>query len=47
MDLRRANAVVRALTAPAVFQSLVRDSGWTPKAYQEWLASTLADQLLG
>jgi AcrR family transcriptional regulator len=46
LDVKRANAVVRALTAPAVFQSLVGDSGWTPKQYEEWLADSLAVQLL-
>ena len=47
LDLRRANAIVRALTAPAVYQSLVGESGWTPAQYQEWLAGALAAQLLG
>jgi AcrR family transcriptional regulator len=47
VDLKRANAILQALTAPAVYQSLVRDSGWTPKQYEEWLRSSLSDQLLG
>jgi len=47
LDLRRANAIVRALTAPAVYQSLVGESGWSPKQYEEWLAESLAMQLLG
>ena len=46
MDLRRANAIVRALTGPAVYQSLVSESGWAPKQYEEWLSRSLRDQLL-
>jgi AcrR family transcriptional regulator len=47
VDLRRANAIVRALTAPALYQSLVGDSGWTPKQYEGWLMDSLVVQLLG
>mgnify|MGYP003701315717 FL=1 len=46
LGLRRANAVVRALTAPGVYLSLVSDSGWTPQQYQDWLSASLAGQLL-
>jgi AcrR family transcriptional regulator len=46
MDTRRANAVVRALTAPAVYLSLVSDSGWTAQQYQQWLEEILVEQLL-
>lgn len=47
LEQRRANAIVRALTAPSVYQSLVRESGWTPRQYEEWLTASLAQQLLG
>ena len=46
MGLRRANAVLRALTAPSVYVSLVSDSGWTPQQYQDWLSASLVEQLL-
>lgn len=47
LDLKHANAIVRALTAPAVYQSLVGDSAWTARQYEDWLAESLTGQLLG
>ena len=38
--------VIHALMSPEMFRLLVIDRGWTPQRYQEWLAATLAAQLL-
>ena len=35
-----------ALTLPAIYRALVEDRGWTPDAYQQWLAAALARDLL-
>jgi hypothetical protein len=32
--------------APEVYALLVVDRGWKPDRYQQWLAATLAEQLL-
>lgn len=34
------------LTHPDVYQLLVRQRGWSPEAYERWLAETLSTQLL-
>lgn len=39
-------AIMSALTIPEVYRDLVRDRGWTPDRYQEWLERTLTEQLL-
>jgi AcrR family transcriptional regulator len=46
VTVRRASAIVRALTAPGMFQSLVGDSAWSPDEYERWLGDSLAGQLL-
>jgi AcrR family transcriptional regulator len=46
LTVRRASAIVRALTAPSLFQSLVGDSAWTPDEYERWLGESLVGQLL-
>jgi len=46
LTVRRASAIVRALTAPGMFQSLVGDSAWSPGEYERWLSDSLAGQLL-
>jgi AcrR family transcriptional regulator len=38
--------VIHALMSPEVFRLLVIDRGWAPQRYEEWLAATLAAQLL-
>ncbi len=43
---RDAADVIHALMSPEVYRLLVRDRGWTPERYEEWLATTLAQQLL-
>jgi hypothetical protein len=35
-----------ALTHPDVYQLLVRKRGWSPDAYESWLAETLRRQLM-
>ena len=44
---RDAADVIHALMSPEVFRLLVGDRGWTAERYQRWLATTLAQQLLG
>jgi AcrR family transcriptional regulator len=41
-----AGDVIHALMSPEVFRLLVVDRGWAPQRYEEWLAATLAAQLL-
>ena len=43
---RDAADLIHALMAPDVYRLLVVDRGWTPERYEEWLADTLAQQLL-
>jgi AcrR family transcriptional regulator len=43
---RDAEDVVHALMSPEVYRLLVVDRGWSPQRYADWLAGTLADQLL-
>ena len=47
-DLRPRDAedIVHALMSPEVYRLLVVDRGWTPGRYADWLARTLAEQLL-
>jgi AcrR family transcriptional regulator len=46
MDGKRAGALIRALSAGEVYSELVRGEGWTPAAYEDWLAGLLKDLLL-
>ena len=39
-------AILSALTIPEVYRDLVRDRGWTPDRYQQWVGRTLTEQLL-
>jgi AcrR family transcriptional regulator len=43
---RDAADIIHAVASPDVYQLLVTDRGWSPDRYQQWLAETLADQLL-
>lgn len=47
ISARRALDIVDALMGFDLFESLVTHAGWSPQQYQEWLANTLAEQLLG
>jgi AcrR family transcriptional regulator len=42
---RDAADVIHALMSPEVYRLLVSDRDWTPERYQEWLSTTLAQQL--
>jgi TetR/AcrR family transcriptional regulator, regulator of autoinduction and epiphytic fitness len=46
LDGRRAAAIIRALTGGEIYAELVTSEGWTPAAYEAWLARLLADVLL-
>lgn len=46
LDVGRAAAILQALCLPDVFNELVRHSGWTLEAYQDWLAQILKRELL-
>jgi AcrR family transcriptional regulator len=43
---RDAEDRVHALMSPELYRLLVVDRGWSPERYREWLATTLAQQLL-
>jgi AcrR family transcriptional regulator len=47
-DLRERDAadIIHALMSPEVYRLLVGDRSWHPDRYQQWLADTLASQLL-
>lgn len=47
LSLERATALYYALTLSEIYQELVGQSGWSPDAYEVWLADTLKQQLLG
>lgn len=47
VDVARAAAVLDALTLHEVYAELVGVHGWTPDAYEAWLAATLTRELLG
>jgi AcrR family transcriptional regulator len=38
--------IVHTIASPEVYRLLVTDRGWSPQAYEEWLAAALAGQLL-
>jgi AcrR family transcriptional regulator len=42
---RDAADLVHALMSPEVYRLLVGDRGWAPERYQQWLATTLVQQL--
>jgi AcrR family transcriptional regulator len=42
---RDAADLVHALMAPEVYRLLVGDRGWAPERYQQWLTTTLVQQL--
>jgi len=43
---RDAADLIHALMSPELYRLLVRDRGWSPERYQEWLATTLTQQLM-
>jgi AcrR family transcriptional regulator len=46
VPLERARSVFRAYAAPGVYGELVVASGWSPSAFEAWLADALVAQLL-
>jgi AcrR family transcriptional regulator len=42
---RDAADLIHALMSPEVYRLLVTDRGWTPGRYEQWLATTLTQQL--
>lgn len=42
---RTAVAITSALTLPEVYRDLVRDRGWMPQDYEDWVVATLIAQL--
>jgi AcrR family transcriptional regulator len=46
VDVTRATAILDALTLPGIYTELIDVQGWTPDAYEAWLAATLRQQLL-
>jgi hypothetical protein len=47
VPVNEAQALYRALAAPGVYRELVEESGWSADKFEEWMAGTLAGQLLG
>ncbi len=47
VPLPAAQAIFRALAAPGIFLELVVETGWSADAFEEWLAQSLCQQLLG
>jgi AcrR family transcriptional regulator len=47
VDLESAVDVVWALSRASVYRELTESRGWTPERYEQWLAATLHQQLLG
>jgi TetR/AcrR family transcriptional regulator, regulator of autoinduction and epiphytic fitness len=47
MDVASAAAILDALTLPEVYAELVGVLGWSPDAYERWLAAALERELLG
>jgi AcrR family transcriptional regulator len=41
LDVRRVEALLDALTITAVYEQLVARHGWSPEAYESWLAEAL------
>jgi len=46
LDGDRATALIRALTGGEIYAELVGAEGWTPAAYEAWLAELLTEVLL-
>jgi hypothetical protein len=44
---RRAVDTAWALSSPEVYRLLVNEQGWTPSAFERWLADALTRELLG
>ena len=47
IDVRRARDILWSLTSRDLYRLLVRERGWTPQQYEDWLAKTLLETLVG
>jgi hypothetical protein len=47
LDVERAADLLWALNDPALWQALVRERGWAPEEYEDWLTGALGAELLG
>lgn len=47
LDAATATEIHWALSSPEMYRLLVRERGWSPQRYEEWLAGTAAELLLG
>ncbi|HEX4227457.1 MAG TPA: helix-turn-helix domain-containing protein [Bryobacteraceae bacterium] len=45
LDVQHARDLLWALTSRDLYRMLVRERGWTPQEYQDWLAKTVAEML--
>lgn len=45
IDEQKARDILWSLTSRDLYRMLVRDRGWTPQAYEDWLARTLAESM--
>lgn len=46
LSMDTACAIMSALTLPEVYRDLVRDRGWTPQEYEDWVVDTFISQLI-
>jgi len=46
LGVTRATDIVWALNQPTLYHLLVRDRGWSPARYEEWLADAFCSQIL-
>jgi AcrR family transcriptional regulator len=46
LGVTRATDIVWALNQPGLYRLLVRDRGWSPARYEEWLGETFCSQVL-
>jgi len=47
LDVAGAADILRAINHPDVWLLLVRQRGWTPEQFEQWLGDTTCEQLLG
>ena len=46
LDPQHARDILWSLTSRDLYRMLVRDRGWTPQQYEDWLANTLVETLV-
>lgn len=45
LDVQHARDLLWALTSRDLYRMLVRERGWTPQEYQDWLTKTVVEML--